>query len=99
MKELLYEAVEAAVANKTSVAFPADAHPTLEVNNSPTGPAFVVPGLYWMDDCRNVYEVWLQIEQRGVLSELYVSGTRTLDGMSSGDASMIRPECRYQTMI
>ena len=98
----LYDAVEAAVQNKKSLEFPANVFPVLQVGVAPTGPTFSIPGLLWMDDERNIYQAWMQIEfnpKRADLPGLYVVGTKNPDGLSSGDASVIKKENRYRTII
>lgn len=97
----LYEMIEKAAQENLPVVFPVDCHPMLQVGSAPTGTTFTIPGLYWIDEKRNVYQPWLQIEKRSncLVPEFYIAGTCTLDGFSSGDTSMLRPECRYKTLL
>lgn len=98
----LYEMVETAVATKQAILFPPNIYPILQVGRSSTGPTFTIPGLLWMDDQRNIYEAWMQIEvhRKDLWSTgLYVKGSKCPDGKSSGDLSMIKPENRYKTII
>lgn len=99
--EQLYEMIEQAVLENRPVVFPQDVYPLLQVCHAPTGPTFTIPELYWIDEDRNVYRAWMQIEYRrkDMFAGLYVKGTCTLDGFSSGDTSMLRPECRYRTLL
>lgn len=97
----LYEMIEKAAQENLPVDFPVDVNPLLQVGSAPTGATFAIPGLYWMDEKRNVYQPWLQMEKRPnlLVPALYIAGTCTLDGFSSGDTSMLLPECRYKTII
>ena len=98
--EKLYDAVEAAVQNKKALVFPANVYPILRVGRAPTGTTFTIPGLLWMDDERNIYQAWMQIEvEFNSLPGLYVVGTKNPDGLSSGDVSVIKKENRYRTII
>ena len=100
--EKLYDAVETAVQEKKRLQFPENVFPVLQVGIAPTGPTFTIPGLLWMDDERNIYQAWMQIElhgKRADLPGLYVVGTKSPDGFSSGDISMIKKENRYRTII
>ena len=100
--EKLYDAVETAVKEKKPLEFPAYVFPVLQVGVAPTGPTFTIPGLLWMDDERNIYQAWMQIEFRSKSADLpglYVVGTKNPDGHSSGDVSMIKKENRYRTII
>ncbi|MBR2861587.1 MAG: hypothetical protein IKB86_07095 [Clostridia bacterium] len=94
----LYAAVEKAVATKSELTFPeAVKGYSVEVMQKD----FLLPELYWMDEKRNVYQVWCRIETRSKLGlpGLFVVGSVTLDGFSSGDLSMITPKTRYQTIV
>lgn len=98
----LYEMIEKAVEEDAPVRFPVGVHPVLQVGNAPTGPTFTIPGLFWMDEKRNIYQAWMQMETRRkdhYLPGLYVRGTNCPDGKSSGDLRMIKPENRYKTII
>ena len=101
INENLLEAIEEAVTNDKPVRFPEEPQPTLTVCSSPTGSAFRVERAYWVDENRNVYNVWLQIQHRRgePFPGLYVVGTVALDGASSGNTSIIRKENRYHTII
>ncbi len=94
----LYAVVEKAVATKSEIRFPeAIKGYSIDVMQND----FLLPELYWMDENRNVYQVWCRIETRSRLGEpgLFVVGSVTLDGFSSGDLSMIIPENRYTSII
>lgn len=98
-KEQLYEAIEEAVREKKQVSIPNGI--LLKTGYAPTGTTFTIPELYWMDEERNIYEAWMQIEYRhaDMFPGLYVSGSRTPDGLSSGITSMFRKENRYKSII
>ena len=98
--EKLYDAVETAVQKKKALVFPEKVFPILQVGAAPTGPTFTIPGLLWMDDERNIYQAWMQIElEYNSLPGLYVVGTKTPDGISCGNVSVIKKENRYRTII
>lgn len=99
VNERLYEVIEEAVREKKQIRIPDGI--TLKTGYAPTGTTFTIPGLYWMDEERNIYEAWMQIEYRqsDMFPGLYVSGSRTPDGLSSGITSMFNKENRYKTMI
>ncbi len=96
----LYEIIENAVKNKVSVNFQ-DIQTTLQVGSTSTGATFTIPELYWQDEKGNVYQAWMQIyyQKKHIVPGLYVVGSNTLDGFSSGDLSMIKSEFRYKTKI
>lgn len=101
-KNLLYDCIETAVKEKAAVELPENVYPVLQVGRSATGLTFTIPGLLWMDDRRNVYHAWMQIEYRSRAIQspaLYVAGSATPDGFNSGDVSMIKKEKRYRTII
>lgn len=91
----VYEAIEEAVREKKQVKIPEGI--LLKTGYAPTGTTFTISELYWVDEERNIYEAWMQIEYRksDMLPGLYVSGSRTLDGLSSGITSVFRKENRY----
>lgn len=97
----LYDAIEVAVKDDAPVRFPVDVSFCLQVGTAPIGPTFTAPDLFWSDENGNVYQAWMQIEYRygDVLPGFYVKGTRTLDQLTSGKTSMIRPENRYRSKI
>ena len=98
----LYEMIEKAVKEDAPIQFPEGVFPVLQVGIVPTGPTFTIPGLLWMDEERNIYQAWLQMETRrkdNYMVGLYVRGSKCPDGKSSGDLSMIKPENRYKTII
>ena len=98
----LYEMIETAVITKRAVIFPPDIYPVLQVGRSSNGPTFTIPGLMWMDEQRNVYEVWMQMEFHSkdpCSPGLYVKGSRCPDGKSSGNIWMFKAENRYQTVL
>lgn len=100
--EKLYDAVETAVKEKKPLEFPVNVFPVLQVGVAPTGPTFSIPELLWMDEQRNIYQAWMQIEfkpKRADMPALYVVGTKNPDGLSSGDVSVIKKENRYRTVI
>lgn len=95
----LCEMIETAVKAKCPIIFPEGIYPVLQVS---AGPTFTIPRLAWIDESRNVYQAFMRIEfhsHREMLPGLYVVGTRTLDGRSSGDLSMIKKENRYRSII
>ena len=96
----LYEIIEKAVENKSPVYFQ-EIQTTLHVGSGANGTSFTIPELYWQDEKGNVYQAWMQIgyQKKHVFPGLYVVGSKTLDGFSSGDLSMIKPEFRYETKI
>lgn len=96
--ERLYEAIEEAVRENKPVKLPDGI--ILKTGYAPTGITFTIPGLYWMDEERNIYEAWIQIEYRqsDMFPGLYVSGSRTPDGLSSGITSTFHKECRYKSI-
>lgn len=98
MKQL-YEAIEEAVRENKPVKIPKGI--MLKTGCAPTGTTFTIPGLYWMDEKRNIYEAWMQIEYRrsDLFPGLYVMGSRTPDGLSSGITSMFREENRYNSIV
>lgn len=94
----LYAVVETAVATKCEIRFPETIKGySIDVMQND----FVLPELYWMDENRNVYQVWCRIETRSRMGEpgLFVVGSVTLDGFSSGDLSMVTLEKRYRTIV
>ena len=97
--ERAYEVIEYAAEHKTPVELPDD----IRLETVMRGPGhFLIKGLYWIDDERNVYQAVLEPATRRThdyLPGMYLWGTNNLDGMSSGDTSMIRKENRYKTII
>jgi len=99
LNEELYIAIEKAVREEEQVKLPNGI--LLKTGCAPTGTTFTIPGLYWMDEERNIYEAWMQIEYRqsDLLPGLYVCGSKTPDGLSSGNVKMFRKENRYKSII
>lgn len=99
MIQTLYKAIEEAVREKKPVKILDGI--ILKTGYAPTGTTFTIPGLYWMDEERNIYEAWMQIEYRqsDIFPGLYVLGSRTPGGLSSGITSMFRKENRYKSII
>ena len=101
-QELLYQVIEKAAQEHKPVIFPEGVYPILQTGRHSGGLTFTIPGLLWMDARRNIYEAWMVMEQRrrdGIEPELYVHGSKSLDGLSSGDTSMFRAENRYRSII
>ena len=102
-QKLLYEMIEKAVQEKLPIVFPDNVYPVLQVGQSSTGPTFTIPGLFWIDEQRNIYEAWMQMEicRKGswIVPGLYVKGFACPDGFSSGDTSMFCAENRYKSII
>lgn len=98
--EELYEAIEKAAAQRSKVTFPKESiGKELRIGDDH---CFFVPGLYWMDELRNVYVARLEMNVTGKdlwSVGLYVAGSTALDGRSSGDTSMFRKENRYRSVI
>ena len=90
-RKLLYAAVEKSVATKSQLIFPEE---VIGYSITVGSNYYLLPDLFWMDERRNVYQVWLRAEDG-----LRVVGSCTPDGMSSGDLSMIKQENRYKTII
>ena len=99
---LLYKEIETAAQNDAPVIFPSEAVVSTTMF---AGTAIRVNDLYWMDEHRNFYQVWLEAQHRRfaggkvLLPGLYVAGTCNPDGFFSGRTSMIREENRYYTII
>jgi len=95
----MYEAVEYAAEHRAPVVLPDDIRLELEMRGSGH---LRIKNLYWLDEQRNVYQAILEPavhKSHDYLPGMYLWGTNNLDGMSSGDVSMIRKENRYKTII
>ena len=95
----LCEMIETAVATNKAIVFPSGLNPVLQVHNN----TFTIPGLFWMDEQRNMYIPFMKMEFRSKDDPygpgLYVVGSKGPDGRSSGIVSMFTAENRYQTVL
>ena len=79
MVQTLYEAIEEAVREKKPVKIPDGI--ILKTGYAPTGTTFTIPGLYWMDEERNIYEACFRFPYSGWIkfwNYFYVSERKPL---------------------
>ena len=90
---LKYEAVEKAAETKCELMCPVGLG---QWNVDFIGEVGVVlPGLYWVDELRNVYMVSCRVGQSLGRHRLYVEKLISLDGWTSYDLSILNQENRY----
>lgn len=68
---------------------------------SSSGQIFLINDLFWIDEHRNVYRAIIepQFHKKDIKCGMYVFGSMTLDGFSSGKTDMFRKENRYSSIL